>query len=260
MAANSYPCILYSNLFDLGTPTATDTASGYSVSNITDWRPYTYWVGNSAGTEAITVDTAATTSAADTLCIMGHNLYTATASVSLYSSTTGAWAGEEIQRLTAATPTDDKLWMRTFTSAVARYWQIRITTAAVAARIGIACLGSRLDFPRYPFGNFDPYPETLNADSARSKAGNLLQVTRQNVGIEVQWQFKNVTPTWIDSYFKTAWDNHLSLGKPFFASWDRTNHSTEAYLLAVPPGFTLAMPYDPYRRSITLKMEGVKEI
>lgn len=258
MAANAYPCILYDNRFTDGAPAATDTATGYSALNVMDWRPFTLWKGASSGLKRISVDCADSKSA-DTLAIVGHNLGTAGAYVQVETSVTGAWTGEQAVRLSSFLVSSDVCFLKTFTSASSRYWSVVVVTAAIAAQIGVICLGSRLDFPRYPSGNFDPYPETVNADSARSKVGHLLQVARQNVGVEIAWQFKNITPAWVEASFRPAWDAHLSLGKPFIAAWDRTNHSTEAYYVAIPSGFTLSMPFDPYRRSINLKMEGIKE-
>lgn len=259
MAANSYPCILYDNRFADGAPAATDTATGYSALNVMDWRPYTLWKGNGAGLKRITVD-CGSAKYADTLCIIGHNLGTAAAGISVESSITGAWTGEQIPRLAGTLVTDDVCIMKTFAGATSRYWSLLVITASVAPQIGVICLGARLEFPRFPYGNYDPCPETVNADAARSKAGNLLQVTRQNVSIDPEPQFRNITPAWIDDYFRAAWDDHLSLCKPFFWAWERTNHPTEVYFVAIPPGFTNKMPYDPVRRSLSLRFEGVKEI
>src|SRR5512146_974411 len=55
----SYPIILYDNLLTYATPTATDTATGYDVLSIRDYRAYTTWKAASAGLKYITVDAGA---------------------------------------------------------------------------------------------------------------------------------------------------------------------------------------------------------
>ena len=82
---NAKPLILHDNLFLLGTPTATDTASGYSILNILDRRAYTLWKAASYGTKYITID-CATAQSANAVAIAGHNLHTADAIIKVQSS------------------------------------------------------------------------------------------------------------------------------------------------------------------------------
>lgn len=257
MPANAKPCILYDNRFLDGTPTATDTATGYSVLNITDLRPFTWWQANASGTKFITINCGGEKSV-DSLGIIGHNFYTATATVSVESSTTGAWAGEEVQRLAGFTCTTNKAVLKTFASASAQYWRIKIVTGAIAARIAVCILGVRLDFERYPMQGFDPCPETVNGIAARSQNGYMIGATIENVGIQIHAGFQRLTSTFITN-FRTAWDAHLSQLKPFFWAWDTVNHASEVYFVSIPEGFKLSMPFDPYRRSLPLTMQGIKE-
>ncbi len=89
MAANAKPFILYNNIYTLGTPTATDTAAGYDVSNIKDYRAFTLWRAASAGTKYLTIN-AGSAQNFDTLGILGHNFATASATVSVEHSTNGS--------------------------------------------------------------------------------------------------------------------------------------------------------------------------
>jgi len=50
----SNPIILYKNVLENGTLTATNTATGYDVNNIKDLRTHTFWKANAAGTLYIT--------------------------------------------------------------------------------------------------------------------------------------------------------------------------------------------------------------
>jgi len=257
MASNAYPLILYDNRFLDAVPTATNTDTGYNVNNVTDLRPFTFWQEASVGTRYITVD-CGSAKAADTLAICGHNLYTANATVSLEYSTDNFAANTE-EAVAGFVPTSDKALVKTFASVTKQYWRLKIVTAATKAKIAVLCVGARLDFTRYPSGNFDPCPEKLNAIAARSKAGYMIGATLKNIGIAISVNFKSLTTTFIENTFRPAWTAHLSLCKPFFWAWDITNHATEVYFVNIPPDFTLAMPFDPYRRSLTLKMEGIVE-
>ncbi|MBA7559888.1 hypothetical protein ES708_01506 [subsurface metagenome] len=257
MAFNAKPKILYDSLLERATLSATDTAAGYDVDNITDLRPYTLHVFNAAGTKYITADYGPDVSA-DCLAIAGHNLGTAGATVSVeYSSDN--FSADTNEALAGFQPSDDLALMKGFTSAEAPYWRIKIVTAAVAAQIGVALLGEILTFERWPQSRFDPDALKIVASSETSKAGNMLGATLQYVTRNISLSFANITPTWIANTFKPAWDAHLELLKPFFFAWDITNHATEVYFVRIPEKFSLKMPYNPVRRSLTLTLTGVKE-
>lgn len=256
MALNAYPCLLYDNRFLDASPTATDTESGYDVANVTDLRPYTWWQADDLGTKYITVD-CGSAKAADSLAVIGHNLYTATATVSVEWSANGAdWT----EVLAGFTPADDKAFFKTWASASKQYWRLKLVTAAVAPRVAVALIGARLDFTRYPDGGFDPDGEEILADSSLSKAGYLLGSTIRFYQREMSVRFKGLTPAFIHDSFLPAYVAHLSLLKPFFFVWDRTNHSDEVFFGALQAGNKLSMPYDPFRRSLTLDMVGRREV
>jgi len=255
MAANAKPLILYDNRFEDADPTATDTETDYNVLNLIDWRDYTFWQADSAGTKYIKVDCGAAATA-DTLAIAGHNFYTASANLSLASSTDDSCWTERVPEFTV--DTDDVL-MKTFTLVSVRYWRLKIVTAAVAAKMAILAVGQRLDFERYPYGDFDPDHEEIVADTEVSKAGYLLGTTIRHYPRSIGLQFKNLTPTWCKNSFYPAWVDHLSLMKPFFFAWEITNHPLEVYLVRLKDGSKLAMPYNPVRRSLNLDFVGIRE-
>lgn len=259
MALNAKSIILYDNRFDDGLPAATDTASGYDVLNIRDWRTYTFWRAASFGTKYITVD-CGTAKSADALGLISHNLGAAAATVSVESSATGAWAGEQVERLAGFVPSNDLAIFKAFTSASARYWRIKIVTASVAAQIAIVILGARLTMEKYVQGEFAPDPEKIEGESTRSRgAGHLLGSVVRHHSRNIKASFRNITPSWFSATFKPAWDAHISLFKPFFWIWDMTNHADQIYLVKAPDGFELSAAYDPTRRSLSLEFEGVKE-
>ncbi len=256
MASNAYPCILYDNRFLDAVPTATNTETGYDVANVTDLREYTWWQADASGTIYVTVN-CGSPKAADSLAVIGHNLFTATATVSVEWSANGAdWT----ECLAGFTPADDKAFFKTWVSASKQYWRLKIVTGAVAARIAVLLIGARLDFTRYPSGDFDPDGEEIVADSSISKAGYLLGSTIRFYQRAISAKFNNLTPTWIHDTFLPAYVAHLSLLKPFFFVWDRTNHADEVFYGCLQAGNKLSVPYSPYRRSLALDMIGRREV
>ena len=257
MAFNAKPKILFSSILKDATLSATDTATGYDVDNIIDLRPYTLHKFNAFGTKYITADYGSAVEA-DALGLVGHNLGTAVATVSVeYSSDN--FAADTHEALAGFLPANDKAIMKEFTSASARYWRIKIVTAAVVAQIGVALLGEVLTFERWPSGGFDPDSLSIVASSSISKTGNMLGATLKYVLRTVSMTFRAITPSWITNTFTPAWDSHLEELKPFLLAWDITNHATEVYFLRIPENFSLKMPYSPVRRNLTLTLTGVKE-
>lgn len=248
------PIILFDSRFLEGTPTATDTATGFSVLNIRDYRTYTFWRAASAGTKYITVD-CATAKTADCLAVISHNLNTAAALVSVESSPDNSvWTN----RLAEFTPTSNRAFMRLVTSVSARYWRIKIVTASVAPQLAVAMLGTRFEFARYLQAGFDPAPERINARSTKSKAGHLLGTTVDYYELEISAMWENLTASWVASSFMPVWSN-IKTCRPFFWAWNIDNYPSDIYYVRIPDDHHLTMPFDPVRRSLRLNMVGVAE-
>jgi hypothetical protein len=255
MAFNAKPKFLFDSILVDASLSATDTADGYDVDNITDLRPYTLHKFEEAGTKYIVID-CGEDATADAIGIVGHNLGTAEATVSVQHSANGSdWSAD----LVSFEPSDDKAVMKEFTSTTDRYWRISIVTSSVIAQLGVVIIGQVLTFPRWPLSGFDPDALNIEASSQTSKAGNILGATLKYVSREISMSFEDIIPSWITNTFKPVWDSHLEQLKPFLAAWDITNHPSEVYFLRIPENFALKMPYNPYRRSLKLSLQGVKE-
>ena len=251
MAYNAKPVLLYDNLLEDGTLVATDTAAGYDVDNLKDRRTFTRWKAASSGTKEIEI-TLGSTKTADAVAIVGHNLNTVGATVTVQRFVSG-W----VDMFTPETPSSDKAYLKLFTSASDTAWRIQIVSPSGVPEIGVILLGDRLTFERWLSGSFDPTPEAMNVETAESKAGHLLGVTSRNNPIQVSAQFQRLTDSWVRNTFDPAWDEHLKLGKPFAWGWDKTNNAGDVYYLRMADGSVKAAPYDPVRRSLTLNMKGI---
>lgn len=251
------PIILYDSRFMDGTPTATDTAAGFSVLNIKDYRTYTFWKAASSGTKYITIDCAGAKSA-NCLAIIAHNLYTAGATVSVESSPDNSnWT----VRLAEFTPASDKALLKIFTDASAPYWRIKIVTASMAAQIGVVFLGARMDFPYPPDAPYIPYTEGIEAETSIGKTGHILGSTIKFKPLELTARFSNLTRTWVLNTFKVFWDTHASDLKPFFYAWDIDAYPDMVFFVAVDDGSKYQTPVSilQYIDSIELRMRGAKE-
>lgn len=251
------PIILYDNRYNDGAPAATDTASGYDVANIKDMRTYTFWKGASAGTKYITVD-CGSAKAADTLAVISHNLKTASASVSLESSTDNSnWT----ERIAAFTPASDKAFLKTFTSASARYWRIKIVTASIAAQLAVAFIGVHLLFPYPPDTPYTPVEESVEVLSSRSKKGHILGSLISFKPLRFTARFSTLLRTWVFNTFKPFWDTYGSEFKPFFWAWDIDTYPEDIYFVKFSDSYTFKSPLSVllYADTLELDMEGSKE-
>jgi len=253
------PYILYINNFNLGTPTATNTEAGYSVLNIKDLRSYTYWKATGSGTLYLTINCSSAT-AADTLGIFSHNLGTASAAVSVESSSDGAaWT----ERLAAFNPADDYAILKTFSSVSAQYWRVKIVTAAVVPYLAICILGARITFPNKPHAPLDKYSIGMEVVNAKSKTGNILgNVVKYNpLSLSFMFPPSESNYTWWSTTFKTFWNNHGSLLKPFFFCLDYDTFPGDVFwvTLSTNQKYRLNMVFSTRIETFNLDMEGVAE-
>lgn len=250
------PVLLADSRFLDGTPSATDTAAGYDVLNIRDLRTYTAWQAASAGTKYVSVD-AGEPKPCDALAIVGHNLGTAAASVSVESSPDGSdWT----ERLAAFTPATDLPFLKVFTQTTARHWRMRIVTAAVAPQIAVALLGGRIEFPFPPESPHTPEQIRIEAESSRSKAGHLLGTTVRFRPLTIRAAWKFVPRSFIDGTIVPFWERYASSLAPFVWAWDIDAYPNLVHFVKLDDGYAFETPvtvggfYDSFR----LDMEGVK--
>ncbi|OQY16387.1 MAG: hypothetical protein B6I36_10350 [Desulfobacteraceae bacterium 4572_35.1] len=252
------PFLLYKNVFD-STTTATDTeADGdYDSAYVSDSRPYTRWLAASSGTKYLTVD-AGTATMADTLSILGHNLSGAT--VSVESSTTGAWGGEEVERLAGFVPANDYIIIKKTTEATARYWRVKIV-ASSAPFVAVLMLGARLDFPLFPDAPFVPEVQTINAEANISKTGHLLGVDVNYTPLKLDVSFTWPEMTFIEGIFDDFWTSHGRLVKPFIWVPNIEEWPDRAYLVRFPQNFKYSYQLNDTTNAEALKLsfEGVVE-
>lgn len=261
--ANAKPALLFQSVFKDGsslTATDTDADAQYDVANIIDYRQGTFWKAASLGTKTIEVDMGAV-APVDSLFIISHNLGadSANATVSVESSTTGAWGGEEVERLAGFIPADDTAIFKTFTQATVRYWRLKIVTAAIAPFLAVALLGERLEFERWIRGSFKPKPQTAKGETNTNADGLFINSVVASFMLKYNLNFTNLTPAWVTANLIPAIEAHLKWGLPFAWLWDIDNHPTDIYYVRVPIGTEIADQFNRSRESFNLRMTGVTE-
>lgn len=251
------PVILADNRFLEGTPSATDTASGYDVLNIRDLRTFTSWKAASGGTKYLTVDCGADRSA-DALAFAVHNLGTAGATVSVESSPDGSgWT----ERLAAFQPSDDTPLMKTFVSATARYWRVKIVTATVTPQVAVCMLGAGIAFPFPPVSPFVPKAVRIEGESSRSKTGQLLGTVVRFWPMTIEPEWADIPREWLEEQIEPFWNGYARYLLPFFWAWDLDTYPGDVHFVKVQedaafdPSVSILSRYDRFR----LPMEGIKE-
>jgi hypothetical protein len=249
-----HPFILYKNIFETATLTATSEAE--SVDNVFDWRTYLRWQATSTADQYLTADYGSAT-AVDAVGIAGHNLGTVGAEIALQSSTTGAWAGEEIIQASAS-PSDDSPILLGFTSASVRYWRLKLSSLGAAPEIGVACVGARLDFPEYPDAPLDYMRESPMVTEAISKGGHLLGAVTMFRKYAFSITFTYVARSFVGGLFTTFWEDHGVKHKPFFVSINQ-DEFTDGRFCRFPGSFefTQSLPDTGSVETLALQFEGV---
>ncbi len=252
------PIILWNNNFKLGTITATDTAADYDPANLADERTYLLWMAASSGTKYLTVDCGSAV-AADSLGIMYHNLATVGAAVSVESSANGTdWT----ERLAAFSPTTDRAIAKTFITATAQYWRIKLASTTAAAFIGYLCIGPKLTFPFPPDSPYIPYSETtMVRASVTDESAHPLETLIYHKRLSIVARFSVILRTFVFGDYQTFHDTHASDKRWFFYAWDLDTYPGMVFYCKMTDGSEFAPPLSvgTHADSLTLQMEAVKE-
>lgn len=232
------PLILYDNALTRGTLSSSTLDSGYDVQSIKDQRPYTHVKFDAAGTNYIRIN-CDTAEDVDCLGVCGHNLFTVGATLQLQGSNDGSnWnpvTGGSI------TPTDDNAFMLKFTKVTAAYFKIVITNTLGLPYLGVCFIGEALQMEWPPDGPRSPIDESINADVAESKAGNMLGASVYFNPKEMNHIYGNLTRSWVQTYFDPFWETAKQLNK-FFYALDLTNEPKACGLCRLKKEYVKSTP------------------
>lgn len=243
---------------------ATSTATGdYAVTNIYNWFETNTWKASSTVAQNITFDTTNSTGA-DYFAMAGHNIGTLGATITLKTSTSGAWAGEEVMVFSTTVP-NDNLFLKEFSNpGNIAHWRLSLSTYAstVAPYMAVAVWGEKTvmsggnSFDGYIQGSFDPYGQTRHSNVNMTQNGYMAGIHNKYTERMFSLSFLNAS-TATYTKVKTWWENHGL--KNFIVAWDSTGHSTDIFLMrAADGGFVNPININKYR-DITINLTGRKE-
>lgn len=238
------------NLVKTATLTASSEVTGFLKENAATWKLSSWWSFTTTGATLI-VDLGSAQSV-DCMGLAGLNCAEVSCSIKLQSSTTGAWAGEEVDRIAAYTPSADVTQFKTFTSASARYWRFVFASNTAQVFIANVFLGAMLELQHGMIPNFSP--ANLNREreifNNNSQGGNFLGSAVMYNAAKITIEQEYVTRTWIDANWLTVAD-HIEL-YPFYFAWDTVNYPNEvAYCKAKKINYPEYM--DPFNMRFSLE-------
>ncbi len=227
-----YPKILHENRLDDATPVASSTAAGnFSVLNLRDFRPYTWWKPATLPA-TVTVD-CGSAKAVDYWALYGHGLFTGACTIELRASTDN-FSGSNVL-VDSLTPASNDPFARYVNSVSYRYWRLTITGSAPPA-LAIAALGQLLDIPAYLATGFDPIGRTIKGQYNRSELGHPLGRSVKFEEWNESLKFELLSWSWVRNTWLPAWRAHVR-DDPFLFAWNPTGNPGEVYLVAVKDQF-----------------------
>lgn len=210
--------------------TASAEDAGFPASNLATWRVYNKWSA-SGDNEYIFEFESPTALDVNALVISGHNLFTCGARFKLdgYDEVDSS-ATTDTPLITYVTPTDNKT-IRRYLTGTASYKGYRLTInnnggANFTPEIGIVFLGEYLEIPRNPSLPINPDSQEDKNTLERGGTGQALGVVETFALRDFAFNYDNLDPSFVSSYWKPFYDNFRS--NPFFINWDSA--SAEVWL------------------------------
>lgn len=249
------PIILADNRFKEGVLTAaSEESSEFSVENLADSRPYTYWKSSVNATNILLSLSVA--GSCNTVGIVGHNFGTVSASIFFEKEVGGAYTA-----FLSLYPDSDKAILVTFAEVTAmsgvRVW----VYGTDKPQMSYLALGIRIDMPQPVDSPTVPYVKSVVSEAPISKTGQPLGTTLRYRGISINHKFSLLERSWVTSTFESFWDDYLSQNIPFFYGWDLTLYPTLAFYCWRNPDATFSWPTSmlAYVDSINLELQAVQE-
>ena len=241
------------------TLTATTTASGdYAAAYIYNMLEVNMW--NAANTTTpmyLTYDAGSgNTKTADYLAIIGHNLNTIGATITLQYSTDN-FTADINDAFTGEAPASDNVYLKEFTAPAAkRYWRLKITGTLSAATYLTLCIwGSKTELD-YATAAFDPYEQEVKAAMGMSQVGYVTGIHAQYTERSLDLKFEDADSTLYNKI--KAWFD-ASGPKNFFVAWETANSPNDVYLVRPDAKFSNPFKLGGTYRDITVNLKGRKE-
>ncbi|KKM02210.1 hypothetical protein LCGC14_1786700 [marine sediment metagenome] len=243
-------------------------ASGFPVANLNDDRIFTVFKPTTNATLDIKTDAGAgNTSDVDYFGMVGHDLFTQGATITFARST------DDISYTTIFTTVvgDDKIVLRGFDKETFRFFRLRITGSTAAGSIGQLQWGTKVEVPFGIEVGFDPLDEVVRMRHTRSQSGNILgsvaTFSERRASISLRLMPNTFVNGTTVGQFREFWDNHASVGKPFFWQWNAeepvVDFEKDAFFAVIVNdaalGRPIVTPLASGERDISFDIVGLKE-
>lgn len=236
---------------------ATSTASGYTLTDIYNFLETTMWKsGGTTSPQYITYDAGSgSTKTADYLIILGHNLNTIGATITLQYSTDN-FAADVNDAFTGFAPSADTVILKEFTAPAAkRYWRLKISGTLGAAPYMTICIWGNKTELDYATASFDPYEEEAQANISRTQGGVVAGIHTAYTDRRLSLDISDADST-LYNKVKTYRDTHGM--RQLFIAWETGNSPNDCWLLYPDEGFRNPLTNGGAYRDISLSFKGRK--
>jgi hypothetical protein len=143
----------------------------------------------------------------------------------------------------SASPADNRVVFKLFTTTAAAIWRLRITGLTEPAKIGVLSVGSRLELERGNPAGYIPPPFALEDTiyNSESQSGQFLGRSIERSGIVGEISLKDMSETWARANMP-AFIEHART-TPWFFAWSPLEHPEDVAFC-----WTLATPKMSYSR------------
>lgn len=241
--------------------TSTEATGDHDVDYIFNWLETNNWLAEDSGLadpQFLTYDAGVgNTKEADYICILGHNLNTAGATITLQYSTDN-FAGDINDAFTGEAPTADTVYLKEFTSpGDFRYWRLKIAGhGATAPFLTLSPWGLTTELD-YATTAFDPYEEDRKANINISHGGFITGIHTKYTERRFTLQFANSTLDFYNNKIRPWREDHGL--QNFFVAWETGNNPLDAFLMRSTPRFRNPYTATGSHRDISIQLMGRKE-
>lgn len=238
--------------------TATSTASGYSVNSIYNMLETTLWKSAvTTNPQYITLDLGVgNTAAADYLAIIGHNLFTIGASITLQYSTDN-FSADINDAFTGFAPASDAALVKEFTAPAAkRYWRLKISGTLSAAPYITVCIWGMKTELDYASASFDPQEQEDQLTVNKSYGGYVAGIHVAHTKRSMRLNFEDCDDT-LYGKLNDWYENHGL--QNFFVAWKTANSLSDVFLMRREGVRHWPLVNGGAYRDIVLSLTGRKE-
>jgi hypothetical protein len=242
---------------------STESTGDFNVDYIFNMLETNMWKSaNTTDPQYITFDAGVgNTKSADFLAIIGHNLNTISATVTLQYSTDN-FSGDINDIFSAEMPSADTVFLKEFVTQDKRYWRLKISGAPSAVPFLTICIWgnkTELDFAEL---NTDPHAQTAKANINMTQGGVIAGIHTKFIERSLVLRFNGVSVPngWeadSDNIYTKIFDWWNTSGlKNFFVAWETANRPDDVYLMHPDPTFNNPLVRGGVYRDVTINLKG----